>query len=103
MYLDLGKTIAFDTHSGSMARFCRNQSSCPWDGHESKASAAAMVAGFDTVQYTRFDEYNMIKHEIVLTTLNTHTAQPDVQVYGQKCPPKRFEPLFSSGWNGAKV
>jgi hypothetical protein len=70
VYLNLSRTIAFRTHEHALqtwkdAKYYRHLST------EAKIVNVARHLEYDTVQFTRFNEHRMIKHEIVMTGINT--------------------------------
>jgi hypothetical protein len=70
VWINLTKTIAFRSHDEAM----RKWSHVSLFSHlhaEARIANVARYLGFDTVQFTRFKEHDMVKHEIMMTGVNT--------------------------------
>jgi hypothetical protein len=99
VYLNLSRTIAFETHAAAVDHFCSGDQACTAQG-ERGLVRAAQRAGYDTVQFTRFVEYSMVKSEIVLVR---EEAVEDEQAAGERrggCLPLRGMHLLRGGWRG---
>ena len=125
IYLNLSRTRAFDDHAAAARHFCPNGTgpllARPHRGraarglallwrsdacqlqNEQGMVAAATAAGYDTLQFTRFVEYGLVKHEVVLLGVSEdERATSRRRVRGNACPPAARVELFRSGWGGSR-
>lgn len=120
IYVNVSRTIAFDGHAAAIRHFCPNGTGVPraaaarssqlprrsisvecTQPDERGMVAAAAAAGYDTVQFTRFVEYGLVKAEVVLVrhVEDAETTRRRRQ-RGDACPSSRHARLFRSGWGG---
>lgn len=118
VYLNLSRTIAFDGHAAAMRHFCPNgtgpvarpssrvvrSAECRRDLNERGMVAAAAARDYDTIQFTRFVEYSLVKHEVVLLRDldEEDTAMRLRQQRSDACPTPQSRSLFRSGYGGSR-
>ena len=103
IWFHLGRTIAFPNHAVALRRLCPQ--GCGNHSHgapESRLAGRALELGYDSVQFTRFVEFSILKLEILFTWVNTPGSEYRTEQCGMY--KAHFDPFMGcAGWKLKRI